>query len=64
MNKRTKHIEIKYAFVKDLVERKEIRLQYIKTHSQTADVLTKALGPQLLAKHRDSLGLVSVEKGC
>lgn len=41
---RTKHIDTKYHFVKDLVERKIINLEYHPTETNIADMLTKPLG--------------------
>ena len=39
----TKHIEIRYHFIKDLVERKVVALEYISTEHQNADIFTKPL---------------------
>ena len=41
---RSKHIEIKYHFIRDYVQRGAIRLQYIPTDEKVADILIKALG--------------------
>ena len=45
-SERTKHIDIKYHFVTDEVSSGKVRLQWIPTTQQLADVLTKALGIQ------------------
>jgi hypothetical protein len=45
-SERTKHIDIKYHFVTDEVSSGRVRLQWIPTDQQLADVLTKALGIQ------------------
>ena len=42
---RTKHIDTKYHFVKDLIEEEIIKLEYCPTESMVADMLTKPLGP-------------------
>ena len=42
---RSKHIEIPYHYVRDMVERRAIQLEYINTSDQTIDILTK---PRLL----------------
>ena len=39
----TKHIEIRYHFIRDLVERKIVVLEYILTELQNADIFTKSL---------------------
>ncbi|XP_059066185.1 secreted RxLR effector protein 161-like [Cryptomeria japonica] len=40
---KSKHIEIKYHFIRDCVEKGIVKLQYIPTDKQIADILTKAL---------------------
>ena len=40
---KTKHIEIKYHFIRDLVKRKIVCLEYIPTERQNADIFTKPL---------------------
>jgi hypothetical protein len=45
-SERTKHIDIKYHFVTDEVAAGKVRLEWIPTTKQLADVLTKALGTQ------------------
>jgi hypothetical protein len=53
-----KHIEIKYHFIRDWVQCGAMKLQYISTDQQVANILTKAL---LRGKHvyfRDKMGLV------
>jgi hypothetical protein len=57
---RSKHIEIKYYFLRDKVQRGEVVLQYISTDEQTADILTKPLSKIKFAYLRDKLGLVEI----
>jgi hypothetical protein len=40
---RSKHIEMKYHFIRDMVQRRTIKLQYIRIDEQIADILTKSL---------------------
>ena len=47
--KKTKHIDIKYHFIKELVEENKIRLLYINTKEQLANPFTKAISSQALA---------------
>jgi hypothetical protein len=48
-HKRTKHIQVKYRYIKDQIKDAEFCLVYIKTIDQLADVFTKGLhGPRLL----------------
>lgn len=38
-----KHIEIKYHFIRDWVQRGAVKLEYISIDEQVADILTKSL---------------------
>ena len=40
---RTKYIEMRYHFIRDLVERKIVALEYIPIERQNADIFTKSL---------------------
>ena len=40
---RSKHIDIRYHFLRDCVKRGSIRLEYIQIYEQVADIFTKAL---------------------
>ena len=57
---RTKHIDVRYHFIRWIVEEGKIRLIYCPTDEMVADTLTKAL-PSAKVKHfAGALGLVSV----
>ena len=55
---RSKHIEIRYHFIHDYVQRWAVELQYISTDEQVADILTKSLGRGKFVFFRDKLGVV------
>jgi hypothetical protein len=55
----SKHIEIRYHFIRYYVQRGAVELQYISTEKQVADILTKALGRGKFVFFRDKLGVVS-----
>jgi hypothetical protein len=54
-SERTKHVDIKYHFVTDVLERGDVKLQWIPTDRQQADILTKALAPPLHAALRETI---------
>jgi transposase InsO family protein len=58
---RTKHIDIQYHFIRELVERKQIHLAYISTNEMVADVLTKSLAPHKHEQLITKLGIQDVE---
>ena len=43
MHVKTKHIAIKYHYVRVLVEDKQVKMEYIHTKEQIADIFTKPL---------------------
>lgn len=57
--KRMKHVEIQYFFVRELVEQGKLRLQYVPTECQLADVMTKGLASPRFRVLRDLLGLLN-----
>ena len=53
--KRTKHIDIRHHFIREFYEEGLIDIKYIPTGLQTADILTKCLGPSLFKLFRDKI---------
>ena len=54
---RTKHIDVRYHFIRWVCQKGDIQLQYCPTDSMAADILTKPL-PSLKVKHfANALGL-------
>ncbi len=51
-SKRTKHIDVKYHHIRELVENGEIELKHVRTESQPADILTKNVPKVVFEKHR------------
>ena len=59
INRRNKHIDIAYHFVRDAVKRGEVVLEYVPTTAMVADVFTKPLGRVLFEKFCLGIGLSS-----
>ena len=53
-----KHIEIKYHY---MVQRGVVKLQYVATEDQIADVLTKPLARVKFEYFRENLGVLQME---
>jgi hypothetical protein len=53
--KRTKHIEVRYHFVREKVETKEVKLEYRNTKLMLADIMTKGLSKQLYTYMRNKM---------
>ena len=52
---RTRHIQIRYFWVKERVDTKEARIEYLRTEDMYANVLTKPLQGSQFVRERDSL---------
>jgi thiamine pyrophosphate-dependent acetolactate synthase large subunit-like protein len=62
-HKRTKHIDIKYHYIRELVEGNKLRIIYINTKDQLADPLTKITAGPTLNTWREKLGLEKYQPG-
>jgi transposase InsO family protein len=54
---RTKHIDIRVHFIRDLVTNGDVEVKYVNTDKQVADVLTKALARSKFEQFRSALGV-------
>ena len=50
MHERTKHIDIAFCFIREMVERGEIDIVYCDTKEMVADMMTKPLNGNMLTK--------------
>lgn len=57
---RTKHIEIHYHWIREVVKNGEMVVVHCPTADMTADLLTKSLGRQAFLQLRQRLGLQHV----
>ena len=57
-HKRLKHIEIRYFYIRDMMQKGAIKLQYVSTNEQVVDVLMKPLSRVKFEYFRDKLGVV------
>ncbi|CAI7786704.1 unnamed protein product [Closterium sp. NIES-53] len=55
---RTKHIALRYFLARELQQRGQLRLAYVATRANTADIFTKALPPGDHQSFSTVLGLV------
>ena len=54
---RTKHIDIRYHYIREAVENSDINMQYIPTNENIADIFTKPLAKAKFEHFTEKLGL-------
>ena len=59
-HERSKHIRIKYHFIRDCLEDGSIKASDIATTDQLAEILTKSLGKSKFQEMRESIGLQQI----
>ena len=57
-HEKSKNIKIKYHYIRDMVQRGEIKLQYVMTDKHIADVLTKPLARVKFKYFKKKLGVL------
>jgi len=57
---RSKHIRVRFHFLRDLVKDGEIELVHYGTQEQVADLMTKALKLEALQKLRKKMGMLDL----
>jgi hypothetical protein len=55
---RTKHIAIRYHFLRDHQQKGVIEIAYVSTKEQLANIFTKPLDEQTFTKHRHELNIL------
>lgn len=61
-HKRTKHIDVRYHFIREKYEEGQFQLQYIGTEDQIADILTKPLVKERFEKLRSAIGMTTIKE--
>jgi hypothetical protein len=54
---RSKHIETRYHFIRECVEKGQVVMDHARTEDQLADILTKALGRVKFLEMRQRIGM-------
>jgi hypothetical protein len=62
MHSNTKHIPIKYRFLWEQVAEKNIRVEYVGTKEQVADIFTKPLAQEAFEYLCQRIGVISTPK--
>jgi hypothetical protein len=62
MHSKTKHILMKYNFLREQVAEKNIRFEYVGTKEQVTNIFTKSLPWEAFEYLRQRLGVISTPK--
>ena len=58
LHDKSKHIEIRYFYIRDMVQKGALKLQYVSIDEEVADILTKSLSRVKFEYFREKLGVV------
>ncbi|GKE82042.1 hypothetical protein Tco_1552042, partial [Tanacetum coccineum] len=61
LHSRTKHIDIRYHFIRDHILKGDIELHFIPTEYQLADIFTKPLDEPTLTRLKAELGMLNID---
>ena len=59
---KTKHIDVQYHFVRDMIEDRKVLLVKVDTLTNTADALTKSVSSKKFSWCREAMGISGLEK--
>ncbi|GJZ92543.1 retrovirus-related pol polyprotein from transposon TNT 1-94 [Tanacetum coccineum] len=61
LHSRTKHIDIRYHFIRDYILKRDIELHFIPTQYQLADIFTKPLDEPTFTRLKADLGMSNID---
>ncbi|GJX09672.1 hypothetical protein Tco_0199531 [Tanacetum coccineum] len=61
LHSRTKHIDIRYHFIRDYILKGDIELHFIPTKYQLADIFTKPLDEPTFTRMKAELGMLNID---
>ena len=62
MHTKTKHTEINYHYLRELVQEKQVKMDYVNTKEKIVDILRKILPKDAHEYLRDKLGVIHLSK--
>ena len=61
-HERSKHIDVRFHFIRECVRDGKLDIEHIRTEEQIADTLTKPLARDRFCELREKLGIVKISK--
>lgn len=62
MHEKTKHISIKYHYLREKVQEKKVRIEYVKSKEPIVDIFTNPLPKDVFKYLRGKMGVLSLSK--
>ena len=62
MHNKTKHIVVKYHFLRELVQHKEVRLEYVDAKEKIVEIFTNSLPKDAFLYLRSKLGVIPLSE--
>ena len=62
MHTKAKHISIKYHYVRELIQDKEVKMEYVNTKEKIVDIFTKPSPKDAYEYLRGKLGVIPLTK--
>jgi hypothetical protein len=56
-HERSKHIDVRFHFIREQVKKSEVRLSHVTSHEQVADIFTKPLPTVLFENYKAMIGM-------
>ena len=60
---KTKHIDTRFHWIKQYIDKNKVKVNYVKSENNVADILTNNLQPRLIKKHASKLVTNIVDEG-
>jgi len=61
LHDRSKHIDVKFHFLRDCVDGGQLVIEFVETGRQLADIFTKSLGRLRFSELKKMIGMVEVQ---
>jgi hypothetical protein len=59
---RSKHIELRYHYLRDQVTKGLLKLEHCRSKLQIADILTKSVQVEVFKRLRDMMGVIALDE--
>jgi hypothetical protein len=59
---RSKHIELRYHYLRDQVTKGLLKLEHCRSEIQIADILTKSVQVEVFKRLRDMMGVIALDE--